>query len=294
MFSADAWSRVLSLPHTFVFEEIASSRSAEFRDFFDIYCAAFPIEDEREGEEAFDRILALNRDRVVQDRFGPYREVVAAVRQWDGGPLIGGHVFGLCSGPLHRRLGIAASIQGIYSFLHPDCRGSVPIAAFATYCRETARRVFGTGGAGGVEPILMEVNNPLRMRPDEIAVDRESSGMDPSRRYCFWSRAGYSPLALSYAQPRLREDAEPIRYLDLFCSRNSGPTLPAALVVAHLRSFLAVSVFKGADADADPDFAALRSALSAVASIGFVDPDNEEQRSIRQRARAAREEMGCS
>jgi hypothetical protein len=283
----------LSPQYTFVFEEIASSQSATFGPFFEIYQAAFPIEDEREGVDAFEQILALNHDRLIQDRFGPYREVVAAVRRWDGGPVIGGHVFGMASGPVHRSLGIAASIQGIYSFLHPDCRGSVPIAAFAAYCRQSAQRVFGTSDApGGIEPIFMEVNNPSRMLPEEIAVDRQSSGMDPSRRYRFWSRAGYSPLAVDYVQPRLREDADPIRYLDLFCSRNSGSQVPSSLLLEHLRSFLSVSVFKGTDADDDPDFAAMRTALSRVAAIGFVDPASEDQQDIRRRAQRAREEMG--
>ncbi len=281
-----------SLP-SFVFEEVESSGSLLFEEFFAIYEAAFPIEDEREGVEAFDAILGLNRDRRVQDAFGPYREVVAAVRSWDGGPVIGGHVFGIVSGPLHRRLGYAASIQGIYSFLHPDHRGSVPIAAFSAYCRSMATRIFGHGMTSPrVAPILMEVNNPLRMRPDEIVMDREVSGLDPSRRYGFWHRSGYSPLDVCYVQPRLRDDAEPIRYLDLFCSRDSGPSLSADLLIAHLRAFLSVSVLKGDDADHDVDFMSLRASLPPGSSVSIVDPASPDQRTIRSLARRARQEEG--
>ena len=273
------------------FEEIDSSRSSAFGPFHALYEAAFPLEDEREEIEAFDAIIALNRDLSIQAAYGPYREVVSAIRVEPDGPVIGGHVFGIASSEDHRRAGWAASVQGIYSFVRPDRRGQVPMRSLIDYSRTTALRQFGGDGiAAQAPPIFMEVNNPLRMTDEQIVRDRESSGMDPFRRYLFWMRTGFTPLMVDYVQPRLRADADPIRYLDLFCSNDARPGIPAAVVLQHLHAFLSISVLKGADADEDEDFARLRASLANVREVAFVDRCDPGIQAIRARASTARQE----
>lgn len=226
-----------------VFEEIMRSDSPSFLRFYLMYEAAFPLEDEREPPEAFDAILALNADLRLQMAHGPYREMVVAIRAWDGGPMIGGHVFGMTTSAAHRANGIAASVQGIYTFVHPDRRGTLPIRAIVEYSQQTASRIFAAPGfvARHPPPIIFEVNNPLRMSDEEIALDMRQSGTDPFLRYMFWRRSGFRPLDFRYVQPRLRAYASAIDYLDLFCAHAGMDWLPSEVLLNHLSAFISVS-----------------------------------------------------
>jgi hypothetical protein len=277
---------------TATFEELDSSDAPSFRQLYEIYQASFPLPDEREPPEAFDAILALNRDRRIQMALGPYREIVAAIRWWEGGPIIGGHVFGITTSSAHRSFGVPASVQGIYTFLHPDCRGVVPIAVAADYSRTVASRVFGPPGSACMRPptVFFEVNNPLRMTDEEIELDRLHSGVDPARRYMFWLRSGFTPLAFPYVQPRLRDDAVPVRYLDLFCSNDAPEGVPAIMLLNHLYAFVSVSVLKDRDAREDPEFVAMAQWLEGRTHVGLADRRGPAIAAIARRARLARSE----
>jgi hypothetical protein len=276
-----------------VFEEIVCSDSPSFRYFYEMYQAAFPIADEREPPEAFDAILAFNADLGMQKTHGPYREMVVGIRAWDGGPMIGGHVFGITTSAAHRHYGMAASVQGIYTFFHPAARGVVPIRTVVEYSQRAAACVFEMAGfkARYPPPILFEVNNPLRMSAKDIELDTRLSGTDPYRRYVFWCRSGFWPLDFPYVQPRLRTDASPIDYLDLFCTRSATSSLPAKVLLKHLSAFISMSVLKGANPSADNDFAAMKGWLESRETIGFQDPSSGDASIIENYARKQRKNV---
>jgi hypothetical protein len=222
-------------------------------------------------------------------QMGPWRELVSAIRLWQGGPLIGGHVFGVTTSPAHVRFGCRASIQAIYTFLSREARGRGQIPHMKAYMCAEALAKFGFDASAGRMPplIFFEVNNPKRMTAAEIAEDTARSGLDPHRRYVFWRRNGFAPLRFAYVQPRLRPDAEPVRYLDLFCTAGVADAIPAEVVRAHLSAFVSISVLKGRHAMEDPDFAAMAVLLPAGAMIPFVPTTNPEQKAILAGARAA-------
>jgi len=271
-----------------VFEEIVRSDSPAFRSFYAMYEAAFPIEDEREPPEAFDAILALNAELALQSVHGPYREMVVAIRAWDGGPIIGGHVFGMTTSAAHRASGIAASVQGIYTFVHPDMRGTLSIREVAEYSQHTASRIFAPRGFAQrlAPPILFEVNNPLRMSDEEIALDTRLSGTDPFRRYAFWRRSGFRPLDFPYVQPALRAGASAIAYLDLFCTHAGMDRLPASVLLAHLSAFISVSCIKGEDIDSDADFSTMKQWLRSHEHVDFKDSGSGDIPEILERVRS--------
>ena len=275
-------------PLPVAFEEVTHLDSPLFKAFYALYEAAFPIDDEREAPEALTVIQDLNLDLAAQAEHGPYREVVIAIRAWEGGPVIGGHVFGMTSSDAHRVAGYSASVQAIYAFLDPRVRGRVPMRRLVDHARRLATDTFGLPGF--VEtmppPVLLEVNNPLRMSAPEIELDTHSSGTSPFRRYLFWQRSGFSPLAFSYVQSALRGDAEPVRYLDLFCTRDSGPGLPADVLAEHLRTFVSMSVLKGVDVDGDVPFREMRGWLAARAGQQVKRDDGPDASAIAARARA--------
>jgi hypothetical protein len=260
-------------------QPLSISDSKAFERFYDLYAAMFPLVDEREPPEEFFRILSFNEDLTIQEPYGPYREIVAAVRLWGGGPVIGGHVFGVTTSGAHLEANIPASVQGIYTFLHESYRGMVPMRDFVAFAQEIACRTFGQTEIKRTL-ILFEVNNPLRMTAEEIAADTSSSGLHPARRYMFWLRSGFRPLDFPYIQPRLREDAKAVRYLDLFCSKTDVMTIPALVLLNHLKAFCSISVLKNKNASRDSDFAGMETWLEGRSSVALLDLSSSQVKAI--------------
>jgi hypothetical protein len=276
------------------YEEILPEHGAAFDKLYAIYADLFPLPDEREPPEAFFEISALNQNTEIQMKMGPWREIVAAIRLWQGGPLVGGHVFGVTTSPAHMKFGCRASVQAIYTFLERGARGKGQIPDMKAYMCAEALAKFGFDPTrGGMPPLMFfEVNNPKRMTVEEIEQDTKRSGLDPHRRYVFWKRNGFAPLQFSYVQPRLRPDAEPVRYLDLFCTAGVADAIPAELILAHLSAFVSISVLKGRPAMEDADFAKMAEALTPGRMISFVPDGAPEQKSILLGARAAAQAAG--
>src|SRR5262249_10140841 len=161
-----------------------------------------------------------------------------------------------------------------YTFLERDARGKGQIPDMKAYMCAEALAKFGFDPArGGMPPLMFfEVNNPRRMTAQEIEEDTRRSGLDPHRRYVFWKRNGFAPLDFRYVQPKLRPDADAVRYLDLFCTSGGAKAIPAELILAHLSAFVSISVLKGKPALEDVDFAAMADALTPGRMVPFV-PD---------------------
>lgn len=272
------------------YEEVHPSDSRSFATLYNIYAELFPLADEREPPEAFFEIAALNTNSAIQRAHGPWREIIASIRPWQGGPVIGGHVFGLTTSRAHADFGCAASVQAMYTFLEPAARGQGAIGDMRRYLEAEALRVFGFPEPRMRPLIFFEVNNPLRMTAEEIEEDTRRAGLSPFKRYMFWRRNGFRPLAFDYVQPRLRPDAEPVRYLDLFCSAPLDRPVPGALLKNHLNAFVSISVLKGSPASADPEFRQMAAVLDSGEGIGFKPDHSDEQRAIMAGARGRREQ----
>lgn len=174
-------------------------------------------------------------------------------------------------------------MQAIYVFLADDYRGAVPMRAVTDYCKKSALATFGREyQLPMLDPlILFEVNNPLRMTAEQVAEDTFHSGIDPFRRYVFWQRSiASSPLDFSYVQPRLREDAEPVHYLDLFCTNELPQGIPAQLLLNHLHSFVSISVLKGFNASEDSDFATMEQWLKRQDTVKLLPRNSQKLQEI--------------
>jgi len=267
------------------YEEVRPEDSRSFATLYNIYAGLFPFADEREPPEAFFELAALNINAGIQAALGPWREIVASIRRWQGGPIIGGHVFGVTTSRAHVEFGCMASVQAMYTFLEPASRGQGTITEMRAYFEAEALRVFGFPPAAMRPLIFFEVNNPLRMSEAQVEEDMRQSGISPFKRYLFWKRKGFRALDFAYVQPRLRPDSEPVGYLDLFCSAPGEARIPAALLRNHLRAFISISVLKGVDAAGDDDFRNMAVLLDASRDVGFKPEDSDEQRYILKRAR---------
>src|SRR6185437_7655603 len=102
--------------------------------------------------------------------------------------------------------------------------------------------------------MFFEVNNPARMSPEEMQIDRDLSHLHPALRYTMWKNNHTRPLKFRDVQPPLSADQAAARYLDLFAvegdrrlivDRRGNPGIPGPVVAAHLRQFFCISVLKG-------------------------------------------------
>ena len=265
------------------FEKITAYNTAEFDQFYKIYANAFPLDDEREPPEGLIDVLELNLNENIQNLYGPYHEIIAAIRLGKKeGVIIGGLVFSVITSQLHIEARIPASVQVSYVFVEEKYRGAVSMREIVNYCQKTAIDLYGKPYSTMTSPIILfEVNNPLRMSEKQIAEDTLYSGINPARRYMFWQKAVSAiPLNFPYVQPKLRENSLPIHYLDLFCTKELSEGIPAKLLLNHIKAFCSISVLKGQNASKDPDFYTMEKWLSSKEIVPFLDKNNEEIRKI--------------
>lgn len=267
-----------------IFEKIFSSDTLEFKEFYEIYSNAFPLEDEREPPEGLIEVIEFNQNKNIQKLYGPYHEVIAAIRFDKNSPIIGGVVFSVNTSQAHIEAGIPSSVQAFYVFIDEKHRGAVSMRDIVDYCKKTALDLYGKPCATMKDPIILfEVNNPLRMSEKQITEDTLYSGINPAQRYMFWQQAISSmPLNFSYVQPRLREDSQPIHYLDLFCTKELPEGIPAKLLLNHLKAFCSIAVLKGKDASKDPDFHAMEKWLNEQETVFFMDKNSTEIKAIKK------------
>jgi GNAT superfamily N-acetyltransferase len=105
------------------------------------------------------------------------------------------------------------------------------------------RRAEGTGGPRGL--VFAEVNNPIKIRPEQDVID-------PWRRLAFFERLGGRIVDIPYVQPALGAGQERGRDLLLLAfpgPRQSLEWLPSSAVAAFLVEFYAALGVSPSDAD---------------------------------------------
>ncbi len=265
---------------TFVFEELGLVDAARLKETYEVYKTSFPHPDEQEPFHAFVKILALNDDKAVQQRFGPYREVVIAITPRSTGEIVGGLVIGITSSPEHLAAGFVASVQAIYLFVYKDWRKYLVARNVVNEIHRYAIAAFPPPAdfAGNDIAIFFEANNPVRMSDEEIAEDFDNSETDPYRRYMSWRERG-DPLDFRYVQPALENNKSAVHFLDLFYM-GRGRDIPAAMLLKHLYRFVSISVLKGRDAEQNPDYRQMADELRQMTRVPFIPRNDPDQLSI--------------
>ncbi len=169
-----------------------------------------------------------------------------------------------------------------YVFVLPECRGdgflreivdcvSSTAAAFAASKRDGGFGVLGRwlGFRAWPKPLIfIEQNDPYRLSAEDYAADTAQSGIDQFTRIAVWAGLDALVVDFDYVQPPLSADQEPDTNLVLAVMGHDHPSLPAALLKAHLERFFAISVLKGSDPRATPSANAQLIALDAAARAG--------------------------
>jgi GNAT superfamily N-acetyltransferase len=85
--------------------------------------------------------------------------------------------------------------------------------------------------------VFIDVVNPTRLPPDEIARDHQA-GLDPMARRRAFARLGFRQVDVRYEQPVGGPNGGPVTILDLlYCPREPADLVPTALVVATMRAY---------------------------------------------------------
>jgi len=218
------------------------------RFYDELYVAGFPDPDERESLANMKRYLKLRRE-------GWYgRNNYHIILALDGDHTVGASVSDYLATPncgVIEFLLVAKALwgAGIGKRLH-----EATIAAF----HEDARRV----GYGGADAVVIELNDPFRVAP-------QNDNFDPFERAMIWDRWGYGRLCFPYVQPALSEDQEPVACLLLGMkpiSAHLKNQVPSSTVCDVLTGYMRWAM-RIDEPELDQTFVAMRDFLSKLSAV---------------------------
>ena len=261
---------------------IAAPDSALVAQFYAGFDRAFVLPNEKETLDGIKQCLSLNTGKEgerLAARWGNVREYVAVAEH--RGSMVGGANF-IVFATEPKDNGTARRCVLVhlnYVFVLPECRGdgflreivdcvSSTAAAFAASKRDGGFGALGRwlGFRAWPKPLIfIEQNDPYRLSAEDYAVDTAQAGIDQFTRIAVWASLGALVVDFDYVQPPLSADQDPDTNLLLAVKGHDHPSLPAALLKAHLERFFAISVLKGSDPRATPSADAQLIALDAAA-----------------------------
>ncbi len=260
---------------------VATPDSPLVAQFYAGFDRAFVLPNEKETLEGIKQCLALNaggEGARLAASWGRAREYVAVAEH--RGSMVGGANFIVFAtepkdnGTTRRRILVHLN----YIFVLPECRGNGYLREIIEAACSTAA-VFAASNGGRLgrwlgfhawpRPLVfIEQNDPYRLSADEYAADTAQAGIDQFSRIAVWAGLGARALDFDYVQPPLSADQEPDTNLVLAVLGSDRPSLPAALLKAHLERFFAISVLKGSDPRSTPSANAQLEALDRAARAG--------------------------
>lgn len=259
--------------------------------FYSAYDAAFILPDEKEDLEGFRACLALNEGEAYERlaaQYGPYREMVILLTEGANGPVLGAANFIAFAGD-----GSDPTISLSYIFVDAGQRRRGLFGLLMHLVREETTEAF-TWAEGDVPAplIFIEMNNPVKMSPEDYALDSTHAGLDQVDRLKIWERRGARLVGIDYRQPPLSEDQESEDELLLGVLGTGGAeALSACRVLAHMRRFFGVTVLKGRPLTDSPVASQQLDALEAacardelIALTGFEEVFAEAEQVRRDRS----------
>jgi hypothetical protein len=218
------------------------------RFYDELYVAGFPDADERESLANMKRYLQLRREGWYGTN--NYHIILAL----DGDRIVAASVSDYLAKPN----------CGVIEFLlvNESMRGSGVGRLVHTATVEALDADAVRGGRSGIDGIVIELNDPFRVAPQD-------DNYDPFERALIWDRWGYGRLCFPYVQPALSEGQEPVACLLLaikpLVSRLQRE-VPSELVGDVLREFMRWAM-RIDDPQADPIFIEMDRFLSGRAVV---------------------------
>jgi len=241
-------------------------------DFFSGYDRAFVLPNEKEMLEGFEECLGLNLGASyarLSGEYGAYCEVVFTVHaSGDGSRRGGGNFIAYPVGAEART--VAMNLN--YVFVDREFRGAgVMRRILAGLPMIVSQFLRPAAPADIAHLIFFEQNDPLRVSPEDYALDSRHAGLDQVDRLVIWDRMGARLLDFDYVQPALSDDQAPDDTLLYSVIGARGKGLDACVLLEHLRRFFGISVLKGAP---------LSSSEAAVTQLAALELACSERRPV--------------
>lgn len=247
---------------------ITRADDAHLPRFYAAYDAAFILPDEKEDLDGFRACLELNYGDAYERLsalYGPYREMVILLTEGANGPVLGAANFIAFAGN-----GTDPTVSLSYIFVDASQRRRGLFGLLMHLVREEARDAFTWPEGPAPAPLIfIEMNNPVKMSPEDYALDSDHAGLDQVDRLKIWERRGARLVGMEYRQPPLSDDQGSEDELLLGVLGSGGASsLPACQLAAHMRRFFGVTVLKGRAPESAPVAASQLARLDAACAAG--------------------------
>lgn len=226
---------------------IDKSEHLDFKRVYALYETFFPLPEERESFEGFEKTMSFN-DSKYQTLFGPFKEEWLLVND-DKGELIGGANFAyygvVADGETIKQTFVSSHIM--YIFVKEEYRllgiASLLLEQMSQRIEQWADNQLSLANREGMF-FTCEQNAPELMSVDEYFTDAKYSLTDPCDRLLWWHRRGYKRLAVNYIQPALDAHSKPCKSLTLNIKADMN-TIPGSWLIAHIQRYFTLSIQKG-------------------------------------------------
>lgn len=253
-------------------------RSETFARFYASYDRAFVLPDEKEDAEGFRAALDLNfgdGHRALTERFGPFWEICLTAHDDRSGVFVGGANFLAAHSVAPNGASIVTSNLN-YIYTDVAARRGGYFHRFLSAIREAIDSLFEDAGPRTLSTLVfLEQNDPLKLSPEQYALDTTVSGIDQFDRLYIWAKAGARIVLHPYVQPPLSDAQGPDETL-IYSVLGGGAEIDACVLRNHLARFFEISVLKGKSIARHPSardqIETLGTLCERDARIGLFDP----------------------
>jgi len=188
---------------------INSPKSPHLKEFYKLYKEFFILPDERESLSGFKKVLALNKDRKLNRKFGDFEEAMICLFDPKSKTLLGAIDF--CNYPasskVRKKQGVIGFVQLVFLFVREDFRKFGIAKRLLTLVEEYYSRNFFFGVYGkealhkknfakGNILFFCEQNNPKRMSVRKQLIDSLGAKILQDDRVAWWKNDSGTKLLI--------------------------------------------------------------------------------------------------
>jgi len=260
---------------------IEKAGDINFPKFYAAYEKIFVNEEEKESYNGFEEVLKFNGDLLLQNKYGPFKEVIIYCTNPEEDEVIGGINFSTYSIPFKFNGNhIFGTSHIFYLFVDPEYRSLNLGTELIKKARNYSELLISDWSGVKNDPMMFEKNQiivfceqnyPEKMTVYQYWLDNVNSATDQFDRLGWWNKKGFRRLSFDYIQPSLDPNNRPCTYLSLNANVDFEDSLPSELILEHIRRFFAISVLKGIDLENESSYRNIEKQLKLNPHIYFED-----------------------
>lgn len=224
-----------------------------FSGLYDFYSTFFCLPDETETLDGFEKVLDLNTDKNLLEKYGKFEEAWFYLRTKENNEMVAGVNFAtyFANTDLRRKQDFCGTVHVTYIFVKNEYRNLGLANYLLELVYEYSRKFMGEAGS---IVYFCEQNAPEMMSATEYFEDNLCALVDQCDRLIWWDKRGYKRLDFNYVQPPLNPGQNPFNNLTLNVKSPFRSEIIGAIVAFHLERFFAIAVLKGSDPINDATF----------------------------------------